>query len=104
MNFLKCSFFFTLFFLLQSPLNAQDWSSHQSQRQINDLIDTGTELIMATDAGLVVLNKSTLDKTIFHKANTSLHNAKVISITEAPDGTVWVGTKHAVLSLSLIHI
>ena len=74
MRFLKYSFFFALGILLQSPLHAQEWVSYQSQQQINDLVETGNELLMATDAGLVVMNKSTLEKTIFNKANSDLSN------------------------------
>ncbi len=71
---------------------AQDWVSYQSQQKINDLVETDTELIMATDAGLVVMNKSTLEKNIFTKANSNLTDNHIQTITEAPNGNIWIGT------------
>jgi ligand-binding sensor domain-containing protein len=98
MNFLKIAFFFTITFLFQDSAHAQDWVSYQSQQQVNDLVDTGNELLMATDAGLVVLNKSTLEKTIFNKANSNLSNNHIQSITQSPDGQTWVGTYDLILA------
>ncbi len=97
MDFVKISFFIALSFLFQTSIVAQDWTSYQSQQQINDLVDTGDELLMATDAGLVVLNKSTLEKTIFNKSNSNLTNNHIQSISQAPDGTTWIGVYDVLL-------
>lgn len=78
-------------------MQAQDWVSYQSQQKINDLVDTGDELLLATDAGLVVLNKSTLEKTILNKANTNLSNNHIQTITQAPNGDYWIGTYDVVM-------
>ncbi|MFK7908796.1 MAG: two-component regulator propeller domain-containing protein [Chitinophagales bacterium] len=85
-------FIFVLTILFQSSTSAQEWVSYQSQQQINDLVEVGNELLMATDAGLVVMNKSTLEKTIFNKANSNLSNNHIQSITQAPNGDIWIGT------------
>jgi ligand-binding sensor domain-containing protein len=98
MNFFKIAFFFTITLLFQNSTHAQDWVSYQSQQQINDLVDKDNELLMATDAGLVVLNKSTLEKTIFNKANSNLGNNHIQTITQAPDGQTWVGTYDLILA------
>ncbi len=92
MNSMKFVFFFVLTILFQDTSYAQEWFSHQSQQQINDLVDTGDELIMATDAGLVVMNKSTLEKTFFNKANSNLRDNHIQTITEASNGDIWIGT------------
>lgn len=97
MNYFKLWCFFVLVIVCRLPLQAQDWVSYQSQQKINDLVDTGTELLMATDAGLVVMNKATLEKTIFNKANTSLSNNHIQSITQAPNGSYWIGTYDVVM-------
>ena len=55
MNNFKSLFFLTAM-IFSYATNAQDWVSYQSPQQINDLVDNGSELIMATDAGLVVMN------------------------------------------------
>ncbi len=92
MNFLKFAFFFVLVLVLQQSILAQDWVSYQSQQQVNDLVDTGTELLMATDAGLVVVNKANLTKTFFNKGNTNLKSNHIQTITEGLNSSVWIGT------------
>lgn len=99
MNLLKANFFFVLMMVFSYSVQAQAWVSYQSQQQINDLVDMGTELWLATDAGLVVVNKSTLERTIFNTANSPLNNNHVQTIALAPDGTAWIGTYDVVLGL-----
>ena len=76
--------------------NAQDWVSYQSPQQINDLVDNGTELIMATDYGLVVMNKTTLEKTTFTNRNSKLANNHISSITGAPNGDIYLSTDQTI--------
>jgi len=97
MNSLKFSFFLVLMLLFQGFTHAQEWVSHLSHTQINDLIDTGDEFLMATDAGLVVMNKSTFEKTIFNKSNTNLSNNHIQSIAQAPTGETYIGTYDVVM-------
>lgn len=97
MRFSKFVLFFVLTILLQGSIHAQDWVSYQSQQQVNDLVDTGDELLLATDAGLVVMNKSTLEKTIFNKANSNLSNNHIPTITRATNGDIWIGTYDVIL-------
>lgn len=99
MSLLNANFFFVLMIAFSYSAHTQSWVSYQSQQQINDLVDTGTELWLATDAGLVVVNKSTLEKTIFNTANSPLNNNHIQTITPGPNGTAWIGTYDVVLSL-----
>jgi ligand-binding sensor domain-containing protein len=99
MNLFKSLFFLTLIFSLLGATNAQEWVSYQSQQQVNDLVDNGDELIMATDAGLVVMNKTTLEKTIFNTSNSNLSNNHIQSITQAPNGDTFIGTYDVVMGL-----
>lgn len=99
MSLLKANFFFVLMMVFSYSAQAQAWVSYQSQQQINDLVDTGTELWLATDAGLVVVNKSTLEKTVFNTANSPLHNNHIQTITPGPEGAAWIGTYDVVLGL-----
>ena len=99
MNFFKSLFLLVLSVLIFGSTDAQEWISYQSPQQINDLIDNGDELLMATDAGLVVMNKTTLEKTIFNKSNTSLSNNHIQSITQAPNGDTYIGTYDVVMGL-----
>lgn len=98
MNLLKFLFSTVLIIVFLSPSDAQDWVSYQTESQINDLIDTGDELYLATDAGLVVMNKSTLEKSIFNRANSNINNNHIQSITQKSDGTIWIGTYDVVMS------
>ncbi len=99
MNIFKSSLLFVLMVSFQGLMQAQEWVSYQSQQQINDLVDTGDELLMATDAGLVVMNKTTLEKTIFNKSNSNLSNNHIQSITQAPDGNTYIGTYDVIMRL-----
>ncbi len=83
-------FFFIYAFFIQST--AQEWVSHQSQQKINDLVETSNDLLLATDNGLVVINKLTFEKTIFTKSNSNLPFNHIQTITQTPNGDTWIGT------------
>ena len=99
MSFIKFHFLFILTLLAHNRAISQDWVSYQSQQEVNDLVDTGDELLMATDAGLVVMNKATLEKTIFNRANSNLTNNHIQSITRGPNASIRIGTYDARLAL-----
>ncbi|MFT4969062.1 MAG: ligand-binding sensor domain-containing protein [Chitinophagales bacterium] len=92
MNLLKFQYLFVLTFLFQVCAIAQNWVSYESEQQINDLVDAGGNLYMATDAGLVVMNKSTLGKSIFNTNNSNLTSNHIETITQASNGDIWIGT------------
>lgn len=96
--FQKMAVLFFTAVLALNTVDAQEWTSFQSQQQVNDLVDTGSKLFMATDVGLVVLDKSTLDKTYFTKVNSSLNTDHLQTITTAPNGDTWIGTYDVVLA------
>ncbi len=89
----------TLLFLttlsFTSVVYAQEWSSHQSPVRINDLVDNGSELVMATDYGLVVMNKNTLEKNTFTKYNSQLPDNAIKAITKAANGDIYLITNLA---------
>ncbi len=97
MKTLKFAILFGLTVLIQFSLMAQEWVSYQSQQNINDLVETSEELVLATDAGLVKVNKTTLEKTIINKANSNLTNNHIQTITKF-NGNTWIGTYDAVIS------
>ena len=89
MNTLK-SLFFLMATLISSVAEAQEWVPHQSPEKINDLVDKDSELIMATDYGLIVMSKTTLEKTTYTTTNSTLENNKISSVTEAPNGDIYL--------------
>jgi ligand-binding sensor domain-containing protein len=99
MIFSKPSFLLFLALLFQGIVHAQDWTSYQSPNQVNDLVDTGGELFLATDAGLVVIDKTTLERRTYNKSNSNLSNNHIQTITLGQSGSVWVGTYDIVLSV-----
>ncbi len=97
MTLSKFSFLLLLTLLFQGFLPAQEWTSYQSPNQVNDLVDTGAELLLATDNGLVVIDKTTLEHTILTKDNSNLSNNHIQSITRGQNGSVWIGTYDIIL-------
>jgi ligand-binding sensor domain-containing protein len=95
MNIFKSLFLITAI-IFSYAANAQVWIPHQSPQKINDLVDNGSELIMATDYGLVVMNKTTLEKTTFTSGNSKLANNRISSITEAPNGDIYLSTDQTI--------
>ena len=95
MNILKSLFLITALNFSYAA-NAQVWIPHQSPQKINDLVDNGSELIMATDYGLVIMNKITLEKTTFTKRNSKLANNRISSITGAPNGDIYLSTDQTI--------
>ncbi|MCB0635541.1 MAG: hypothetical protein KDC54_02930, partial [Lewinella sp.] len=98
MHLLKIFGGLVLAFLLHHTVPAQEWVSYQSPHQINDLVDTGDELLLATDQGLVVLHKATLERTFFDQDNANLGNNHIQAITMSPTGEAWIGTYDVVVS------
>lgn len=97
MKYFSIIFFLAFTFLVQNLTDAQNWVSYQSQQKVNDLVDTGAELYLATDRGLVIMNKSSLEKTFFDKTNSNLSNNHIQSILRV-DGTTWIGTYDALVT------
>ncbi len=79
-------------------MNAQEWISFQSQQQINDLVDTGDQLFMATDAGLVVMDKATFEKSVFEIENPNTGNNHIQTVALSGSGDIWIGTYDGMLS------
>lgn len=92
MDILKLKFVTILSICFLTLSFGQQWVSYVSENQINDLVENSTELFLATDAGLVVVNKTTLEKTIYNKSNSNLNFNHIQAITQAPNGDIWIGT------------
>jgi ligand-binding sensor domain-containing protein len=89
-------------FLLISTLNfscvvnAQEWIPHQSPQKINDIVDKGSEFIMATDYGIVTINKNTLIKNALNNQNSKLTNNHISAITKSPSGDIYFSTDQTI--------
>ena len=98
MNILKYIMLICLFSSFLGISNAQEWVSHRSPEQVNDLADNGEELFLASNAGLVVLNKSTLSKSIFNASETNLSNDHIQSVALSSNGNTFIGTYDVVVA------
>jgi ligand-binding sensor domain-containing protein len=98
MNISKCLLSFCFLFTLLNPSDAQEWTPYKSIQQVNDFLDTGTELYMATNAGLVVVDKNTLDYSIYGIEGSDLSNDHFQSVARASNGDTFIGTYDVVVA------
>ena len=94
----KTLLFLTFLFSCLGPLSAQEWTSFKSIQKSNDFVDTGDELLLATDAGLVIVEKESLEYSIFDKSNTNLSNDHIQSVVRSSSGDVFIGTYDVVVA------
>jgi ligand-binding sensor domain-containing protein len=98
MNILKYILLTCLFLSFHNISNAQEWVSYRSPQQVNDLVENGDELLLASNAGLVVVNKTSLDKSIFTTSDTNLTNDHIQSIALSSNGNTFIGTYDVVVA------
>lgn len=98
MNTLKTLILLTVLFSCLGQLSAQEWTSYKSIQQSNDFFDAGDELLLATDAGLVIVDKNTLDYSIFNMSNTNLSNDHIQSLAQSSSGETFIGTYDMVVA------
>lgn len=97
MAFTKSAFVLSFLFLLHYTTAAQVWTSYQSPNQVNDLLDVGDELLLATDEGLVVVDKSTLEIETFNRSNSNLTTDHIQAVTQGQNGSIWIGTYDVIM-------
>ncbi len=98
MKILKYISLTCLIFSFPYLLKAQEWTSYKSPEQINDLVDSGNDLILATNAGLVVIDKTTLVRSTFNTYDTSLPSNHIQSVALSASGNTFIGTYDVVLA------
>ena len=87
-------FLFTLF----GQSDAQVWTSYKSIQGVNDYLDLGEELYLATDAGLVIVDKNTLEHTIYGIEESDLSTDHFQSVTRTSSGDTFIGTYDVVVA------
>ncbi len=71
--------------------NTANWTHHQALDEVNDIAETETDMWFATNTGLVRMNKTTLDKTIYHPYNSPLPKQHIEAVTVDADGQLFIG-------------
>lgn len=87
-------FLFTLF----GQSDAQVWTSYKSIQGVNDYLDLGDELYLATDAGLVIVDKNTLEHTIYGIEGSDLSTDHFQSVARTSSGDTFIGTYDVVVA------
>jgi len=92
---MKNILFLTLCFLLNSlsaqQTNPANWTHHQLLNEVNDIAETENDMWFATNAGLVRMDKTTLDKTIYHPYNSPLPKQHIEAVTVDANGQLFIG-------------
>ena len=106
---MKYSLTYRLFGLLLAlailtPAQAQwedlsKWQYFINPEHVNDLLDKGNTLWMATEQGVVAWDKTLNTGTFYYAHNSNIPKGHVSTITEDADGQVWIGTYDNMLSV-----
>jgi hypothetical protein len=92
---------FFCFFLLCAVVGqskAQEWTSYKSTQGVSDYLDMGDELYLATDAGLVIVDKNTLEHSIYGIEGSNLSTDHFRSVARSSSGETFIGTYDVVVA------
>lgn len=91
---------FLAILLFSTSLFAQaNWKQYRSTEKVNDLYDFGDYLWLATNAGLVEMDKNTLEKNWSDNLNSDLPSPEIEAIAIDPNGNPWIGTYDVVIAM-----
>jgi len=86
------SFLFLLFTANLILSQTQEWIHFTSGKNISCLADEGNYIWVGTGDGLVKLNKTTGELTVYDKWNSNLPNKYISAIAIDRQGNKWIGT------------
>lgn len=81
-----------LLLLVNINANSQSWTHFYNINKTNDIFDNGQEVWVGTDAGLFVVDKTTLQVQHYHTQNSGLPSNDIEAITMDNNSTMWIGT------------
>ena len=82
-----------LFFAIS--LNGQDienWEIFVSPEKVNDFVEGSDHIWLATNHGVVSINKTTLSTQAFTEFDAAFENGHITAIDQDPMGNTWIGT------------
>jgi ligand-binding sensor domain-containing protein len=71
-----------------------DWSNYTNGNMVTEILNDGDYLWIATDGGLVKMNKATEEKTFYNRANAGLPDNHLRSLAKDKDGNIWVTAQY----------
>ena len=98
MSISKHFFCFFLLCALVGQSNAQEWTSYKSTEGVSDYLDMGDELYLATNAGLVIVDKNTLEHSIYGIEGSNLSTDHFRSVAQSTNGETFIGTYDVVVA------
>ncbi len=88
----------TSFYLKAQFDNPDNWRYYKAMEKVNCHLETSTEFLLGTKAGLVTLNKSTFENSIQNLNNSNLPSNSIEAIQIDSDGNTWIGTYDYILA------
>ncbi|MFT4663995.1 MAG: hypothetical protein ACI8YQ_002162 [Polaribacter sp.] len=98
-NILLTSFLLYTFFHLNAQLNNPDnWRYYVATEKTNCHLETNDKLWLGTNAGLIIIDKNTMERSIQNITNSKLPANPIESIQIDLDGNTWIGTYDYVMA------
>ena len=90
-NIIILAFCFLVTTLGAQQNNFANWTHHQLLDDVNDIAETENDMWFATNVGLVRMNKTTLDNTIYHPYNSPLPQQHIEAVAVDANGQLFIG-------------
>ncbi|MDR2407226.1 MAG: hypothetical protein LBE13_03825, partial [Bacteroidales bacterium] len=71
-----------------------DWVNYTNGDMVTEILNDGDYLWIATNGGLVKMNKATEEKTFYNRANAGLPDNHLRRLAKDRDGNIWVTTQY----------
>lgn len=87
-----------LFLSVLSPAFAlaqlSDWKNYTNYNKVSDMLNDGDYLWIATDGGLIRLNKKTDEKTFYDRAKYGLPDNHLRALAKDKEGNLWITSQY----------
>lgn len=71
-----------------------NWVNYTNGNMVTEILSDGNYLWIATNGGLVKMNKNTEEKTFYNRANAGLPDNHLRSLAKDKDGNIWITTQY----------
>lgn len=72
-----------------------DWKNYTNGDWINQIFNDGDFLWIATDGGLVKMDKTSGEKTFYNRATAGLPDNHILCLAKDKDENIWMGSKYS---------
>ena len=89
---MKNTFLLLLFFSIHLQAQQDTWEHYYRGDFTNDILETTSNIWIATNVGLVKIDKATNQRETFNIFNSDLNNHYIRSVLQDHDGMIWIKT------------